>query len=104
MGLLIRTAAGPFTAEDSYTMEELRVLQEEGRLKEALRSPESALMFLPAVRLRQDRFAPVKNGLMSTVQKAEEGLCRLYCGETFMGVGTVTEGEVKLKVHLYERD
>ena len=103
MGLLIRTAAGPFTASGSYTMEELRALSEEGRLIETVRSPESALGFLPAVRLREDRYAPVKNGLLSSVPHAQEGLCRLYCGSTFMGVANVVRGEVKLKVHLYER-
>lgn len=103
MGLLIRTAAGPFTAADSFTMEELRELQAEGRLLEALRSPESALLFLPEVRLKADRFVPVMNGLTSTVPEAKEGLCRLYCGQTFMGVAEVREQEAKLKVHLYER-
>lgn len=102
MGLLIRTAAGPFTAENSYTMEELRALSEADRLGEAVGSVENALMFLPALRLREDRYKPVKNGLYSSAPRAAEGLCRLYCGSVFMGVGTVEKGEAKLKVHLYD--
>lgn len=103
MGLLIRTAAGPFTAEASYTMEELRALKEEGRLAEAVRPAESALTFLPEIRLRAERYKPVMNGLATSVPRLPDGLYRLFCGETFMGVAAVRGGEVKLKVHLYER-
>ena len=104
MGLLIRTAAGPFTIEDSFTVEELRALAEQGRLPDAIRSPESALMFLPEVRLHAERFKPVMNGLFSSAHGAPDGLCRLYCGGTFMGIAQAENGSVKLKVHLYDRE
>lgn len=101
MGLLIRTAAGPFRIENCLTVEELRARREEGTLLSALVSGEEALKVFPAVSIGEDRLVPVKNGLSSRVSPKLSGPVRLYCAGAFLGAGVVENGEVRLKVPLY---
>lgn len=101
MGFLLRTSTGPFTIGETYTVEELKTLKEQGRLFEALVSCERALAHLGELHLPIDREIPAKNGL-PTYCSADEGVYRLYCENTFLGVGIVRAGSVKLGVHLYE--
>lgn len=102
MGMLLRTASGPFTIEKSYTLEELHACQEAGTLEEMLVSCEEALGGFPRVDLTAQRYVPTQNGLPTRLPKRIEGAVRLYCGGVFMGIGEGKNGEVRLKVHLYE--
>lgn len=101
MGLLIRTAAGPFKIEHCYTSAELSEYAQKDELQYTLVSAEDALSVLPEVRLGSDRLFPVRNGLTSSIHSSVSGPCRVYCGDAFMGAGIALNGEVKLKVHLY---
>jgi len=100
MSFLLRSASGSFSLEQSHTVAELEKLRDAGQLSKALIPCETALAFLPLMQLDEHRRVPTANALPTGV-KAPNGTVRLYCGETFMGVGTVKEGEVRLSVHLY---
>lgn len=99
MAFLLRTASGAFTLDQSFTIAELSELKAQGRLETSLVSCEQAASFLPRLDLRSDRKAPAMNGL-GTRTSAPDGVYRIYCG-TFLGLGTVADGEARLKVHLY---
>lgn len=101
MSFLLRTAAGRFCIEQSYTVSELEALRDERHLKTAVISCEDALVFLPALDLGAERRIPTMNGL-PTSSRAQEGAVRLYAGGIFLGVGAVKAGVARLVVHLYE--
>ena len=104
MGALLRTRSGPFSVERSFTVEELKALQEAGDLEKALISCEAALTQFPAVDLPGDRLIPTKNGLPTDLHGADrrpDGVVRLYCGGVFLGVGKVERDRARLCVHLY---
>lgn len=102
MGMLLRTASGPFAIEKSFTLEELHMRREAGTLEETLVSCEEALQGMPRVDLTAQRYVPTQNGLPTRTFCGIEGNVRMYCGGVFMGIGEVKNGEVRLKVHLYE--
>lgn len=102
MGMLLRTASGPFAIENSFTLEELHAKKEAGTVEETLVSCEKALQRLPRLDLTRDRYVPTRNGLPTRMLKGADGDVRLYCGGLFMGIGEKHKDEVRLKVHLYE--
>ena len=102
MSFLLRTAAGPFTLADAFTVQELQQMQADGSLTSAVTPIEQAVSFLPAVTLPEDRLVPTKNALDTFVQGLPDGLVRLYCeGAGFLGVGCAAGQSVRLKIHLY---
>ena len=101
MSFLLRTASGPFTLEQSYSIAELQQRKAEGTLESVLVSCEEALAEMPALSLQPDRLRPTLNGLETTVRKAEPGNVRLYADGAFLGVGKIEGDHVKLAVNLY---
>ena len=57
---------------------------------------------MPALKLPAERFQPARNGLPTYVGKLPVETARLYCGDRFMGIGQVENGQVRLRVHLYD--
>ena len=105
MGSLLRTRSGPFSVERSFTMEELRAMQEVGALDQALISCEEALGQYPVLDLPEDRSIPTKNGLPTDLHGGDrrpDGILRLYAGGVFLGVGQVEKNKARLAVHLYD--
>lgn len=105
MGVLLRTRSGPFSAARSFTMEELRAMQEAGTLENALISCEDALAQFPALTLPEERLLPTKNGLVTDLRgsyRRSDGAVRLYASGLFLGIGRVEKNRVRLVVHLYE--
>lgn len=100
MSFLLRTASGMFTIGHAHTITELRERKEAGTLEDTLVSCEEALAFLPALHLPEDRRKPALNGLETTVRTGSNGKVRLYGGGTFLGIGLVSDGSVKLAVNL----
>ncbi|MFP4344093.1 MAG: tRNA pseudouridine(55) synthase TruB [Anaerolineales bacterium] len=66
---LTRLAAGQFRLEQSYTLDELRVLADAGRLEEAL-LPAAEALELPAVRLTEAQVQAVRHGQQITLEDA----------------------------------
>ena len=102
MGMLLRTASGPFSIESAHTLEALRALAEAGQAEKALLTCEAALGYMPALKLPAERFQPARNGLPTYVGKLPVETVRLYCGDRFMGIGQVENRQVRLRVHLYD--
>ena len=105
MGCLLRTRSGPFSAERSFTVEELKEMKEAGTLESALISCEEALGQFPALTLSEDRLVPTKNGLPTDLRgsdKRPDGAVRLYCDGRFLGIGRIEKNRARLVVHLYE--
>ena len=89
-----------FTIGHAHTIAELRERKETGTLEDTLVSCEEALAFLPALHLPENRRKPALNGLETTVRTGSNGKVRLYGGGTFLGIGLVSDGSVKLAVNL----
>ena len=102
MSLLIRTAAGPFSIERSYSISELENCPDSAALMDTLVSCEDALAHLPKLMLPSDRIVPAKNGLETMGMNFPDGEVRAYGADAFLGIGTVANGAFKLKVHLYD--
>ena len=104
MGCLLRTRSGLFSVEHSFTVEELRAMQEAGALETALVSCEEALVGFPALTFPEDRLVPTKNGLPTDLHgpdRRPDGAVRLYCDGRFLGIGKVEKNRARLVVHLY---
>lgn len=101
MPFLLRARSGPFTLEQAVSVSELEAARANGTLARYVVSCETALSFLPEVRLDAERGTPAKNGLETRQKGVADGFCRLYAGEEFLGVGRTERGSVKLTVHLY---
>ncbi|MDL2234911.1 tRNA pseudouridine(55) synthase TruB [Christensenellaceae bacterium OttesenSCG-928-L17] len=105
MSFLLRSASGDFCVAQSYTIRELEQMQAAGTLWDALLPIENALHFLSRVEVAGDVAEKLKHGSPVSLQGDDpkgEGLCRIYCGETFLGVGDCTKAALKLKLHLYQ--
>ncbi len=101
LSFLLRTRAGDFTLENSYTLAELADIKEQGGLASTVIDCENALGFMPRVEIEPDRELPVKNGLNTFFKGAEDGCVRCFCQNRFLGIARVKNEQLKLEVHLY---
>jgi len=103
MSFLLRTRSGPFTLSDAITLPELQAAFSNGTHTQHLHSCEATLSFLPRINLPADRLIPTKNGLLTYIATTPlpPVPCTLYAANTFLGIGEIKNGAVKLKVHLY---
>lgn len=66
MSFLVRTRSGPFTIDESYTLEELSRLRDHGRVQSAVVPIEAALDHLPELELTPTWVQRVRNGMQPT--------------------------------------
>lgn len=92
---LRRTGVGPYTGLTMVTLEQLELLEEQGKegLDALLLPPETALGEWPAIHLDADGAYYVRQGQALMLPKAPtEGWVRLYEGEdSFLGVGQILD-------------
>lgn len=90
---LRRTASAPFHVDEAVNMGVLESLSREDA-RALLRSPDQALIALPAVSLDQEAALRVMQGqrVIARSGQPSAGLVRLYSAEGFVGVGELTEG------------
>ena len=94
---LRRLGAGPFTIDDSLTLEQIREIADsddpDAELDKLLLATDTALMDLPDVHLTDDSAFDVRRGQAVRVADApRSGLVRLYLsGSQFIGVGAVLD-------------
>ena len=99
MSFLLRTAVGPFTLQNCYTLEELESLVKAESLTDALLSADTALGHMPAVYLTEEQAGRIKNG--GFVQHDYSGIpddtmVRAYDSQQqFLAVARVHHGQVK---------
>lgn len=98
MNTLRRTKTGPFTIEDSYTLNELDALNREGKLESVLISVDRMFMEYPAVTLNEKQVKSITNGVQMSY-KGDEGQCyRLYDGNgKFLCISRIQNGKLKLE-------
>ena len=95
MSFLIRTKVGNFSIKDAYTLEEIINFKENNTLEDILMPIDTALLQYRNIVLDEEYFQAIKNGLKvklnNNIQRNKEELFRIYCGETFIGIGTIIE-------------
>ena len=91
MTALRRVRACGFEEADAHPLEELKALAAQGRLAEALRPVESLFLAYPAVEVSPAQGTRFRNGgglALDRLRKAPpQGLCRVRCQGTFLGLG-----------------
>ncbi len=101
MWQLIRTASSPFTIEQSYTLEEIEKAAAECTIDNMLQNADIIFMELPSLEIKVTARSAAINGSpiygMGTIEdldQIQEDLdVRLYCGQEFLGIGTVRYSE-----------
>jgi tRNA pseudouridine55 synthase len=89
LGGLIRTRSGPFSLDESITLEELAYASEQGRLADYLQPADKALAHYPALHLSTEETARVLHGnaFAWPNPQAEATLARVYnAGGAFIAI------------------
>ena len=102
---LRRLKSGIFKIEDSFSLDELLKLKEDGKLEEILRKPDSVFYDLPEVILGKKQSELVKNGVKVRIKGLmEDSLYRVYSEDgEFLAVSHHKNGELKLEKPFWER-
>ncbi len=105
MSFLLRSASGACSVEESFSISELALLGEEGRLSEAVIPIERVLDFLPSVHISDPvDILRLQNGctleMANEMVPQEVGLYRVYA-DSLLGVGLWDKDGLKLKLHLW---
>lgn len=91
LSALRRTAAGPFTLEQSFTLEALDALRESGgqeALDALLIAPDAAIDGMPVQVLGAEQARALQQGQVVLLEGAgTQGLVRVYSDECFIGIG-----------------
>ena len=85
---LRRTKSGGFPIENASDIAELRA--------ESFVNVEDALKHLPLIEITLERRKAFLNGLPTTLRdRSEQKIVRVNCGNEFLGVGSIVDGELK---------
>ncbi len=88
---LIRTVAGPFSIDESYTLEELEDLKSQNRLSSAIIDIDKALLQFPAIEISKSNAKKLRNGMFLPANSLALGYYRVYYEGNFLAIGTVFE-------------
>ncbi len=91
MSALRRTAAGPYTLADAYSLEAIQAAKDAGALAALYRSVETVFDALPAVQVDEAARARLLNGAPVYGVSGPAGRVRIRCGGEFLGVGAVQD-------------
>ena len=103
MSFLVRTSAGGFSLQHSYSVEELKDLGEKGELESILLPADKVISHIPAYELAQNRVKAFCNGLLTHDRRYQEKyqphkdvLLRVYSQGEFLGIGrySVVQGGI----------
>jgi tRNA pseudouridine55 synthase len=104
MSFLLRTAAGEYTLESSCSIKEIERFIESGTLEAHITPIDQAIAFMPEIHIDETQSVKLRNGnavgAETVVGNARENVCsRIYCGG-FVGIGTLTDGQVRINTLL----
>jgi len=97
MSFLIRTGTGPFSVQKSSSLDEILLAVEQGYLSRLIQPMEKVLdPILPSIILKEESHEKICHGNsvdVESVQSNMDGIapgepCCIFCGKTFMGIGT----------------
>lgn len=98
MNALRRTRTGPFSLEESYTVEELRRLNEAGTLNSAVIPIDFVFREYPALKLNEKQTKSITNGIRMSYKGAEGQSYRLYDNNNkFLCISKCTDGKLVLE-------
>lgn len=102
---LERRKSGIFEIEDSYTLDELLKIKEEGQLEKHLKAPDSLFCEYPEIRVNEKKASLVKNGVRIRYNGLEEGkLYRIYAeSREFLAISRFENGELVLEKPFWNR-
>lgn len=109
MSALRRTFAAGFKISECFTEEELESLANEDKLNTIIRNVENIFASLPKVFITEKQAVRFRNGGKLSLERVKEtlpdGLCSVYYGSLFIGVGETDNesGEIGIKGH-FNRD
>lgn len=95
MSFLVRAEACGFSMADALTLEELEALAQRGAIWQAATPPEDALGHIPSLYADPKWRKQLNNGVPIPSQ-AQAGQYRVLCGEEFLGMGAVENGQLKM--------
>lgn len=104
MGALIRTKSGNFNIENSFTLDELFAMKENGSLQSAIISMAEALCNYPRIDVSTEYKTYIINGRKIPLDQARlqedilaKNIYRCYCGNTFYGIASIDENLVRIE-------
>lgn len=104
MAFLLRTASGAFSLADCWSIAELSELKDRGELDSVLIPMDKAVSHIPELRLEnlsgKKLDLLIKGAGIPTADGRQGVPLRVYANGGFMGLGEITEGELKLTVWL----
>lgn len=102
---LERRKSGIFTIENSFSLEELSKIKEEGRLEEVLKAPDSLFSDYPEIKVSEKQALLVKNGVRIRYKGLlEDCLYRLYGNDgEFLAISRFKDGELVLEKPFWNR-
>jgi len=98
---LCRTAASGWTLSQCITMEQAQALTDAGTLLDRLLPVSTAFVSLPRMNVGEWQGKMLSNGVALSLQKLKNpapGRYAVWCGETFLGLGTVEEGAAGMRL------
>ncbi len=103
MAALRRTAAGPYTLDHAYTLQQVQDAKQEGRLDELLLGVESVFAHLPVQQVDENTRFRLLNGAPTHRFPAQDGRYRVSCGGEFLGVCRVSSHTLTVEKLFCER-
>ena len=99
MNTLRRTKTGPFSIEESYTVEELEKLNENGQLESVMIPVDRMFGEYPKIMLNPKQVKSVTNGMAMTYRRGAEGQTYRVYDENgkFLCISKITDGRLKLE-------
>ena len=91
---LRREASGPFRLDDAIAFDTLDHLDADAA-RGLLRTPESALVHLPAIDVGAEEERALRHGQSVAVDASDAEPVRMLCADTFLGLGAIESGRLK---------
>lgn len=98
MSFLIRTSTGPFHIEDSYTLDEIKLTAENGKLNDILLPVDYPLADYPEVNFGSEHEKELNNGCSVPYSALSDSIYRVYCDNIFFGLGQYNKDDKSLKI------
>ncbi len=100
--MLRRSQAGPFSLNDSMSLQQLQQLAESGDILNRLVAPDRAIAHMPAVDLHDEQARLLRQGqavhvaqmpqqMPQQMPASQSALVRVYCGQAFLGIGELDD-------------
>ena len=92
-----RTVSGAFSIKNAIKLDFLEnLVNNSGAVEKYLMAPDCALGDIPVINLGKESTKLYKNGGFIKTDESD-GLRRVYCGNTFIGIGRIANGLIRPK-------